>query len=87
MNLESHILSGSAVKNLPAIRILRKLEFNPWAWEIPWRGDWQPTLVFLPGEFHGQRSLVGYSPYDCKELDTTEATERTHTSSNHHRLV
>ena len=33
---------------------------------------WQPTLVFLPGEFHGQRSLAGYSPWGCKESDTTE---------------
>ena len=33
---------------------------------------WQPTLVFLPGESHGKRSLVGHSPWGCKELDTTE---------------
>ena len=39
---------------------------------IPWRRKWQSTPVFLPGEFHGQRSLVGYSSWDCKELDTTE---------------
>ena len=32
------------------------------------RRKWQPTPVFLPGELHGQRSLVGYSPWDCKEL-------------------
>ena len=31
-----------------------------------------PPTVFLPGESHGQRSLVGYSPWSCKELDTTE---------------
>ena len=37
-----------------------------------WRRKWQPTPVFLPGESHGQRSLVGYSPWDHKELDTTE---------------
>ena len=35
---------------------------------------WQPTPVFLPGEPHGQRSLVGYSPWGCKESDTTEVT-------------
>ena len=40
----------------------------------PWRKKWQPTPVFLPGEFHGQRSLVGYSPWGCKGLDMTEAT-------------
>ena len=37
-----------------------------------WRRKWQPTPVFLPGESHGQRGLVGYSPWGCKELDTTE---------------
>ena len=36
------------------------------------RMAWQPTPVFLPGEFHGQRSLAGYSPQDYKESDTTE---------------
>ena len=40
-----------------------------------WRRKWQPTPVFLPGEFHGQRSLVGYSPWGHKESDTTEVTE------------
>jgi len=39
---------------------------------IPWRRERLPTPVFWPGEFHGQRSLVGYSPWSCKELDTTE---------------
>ena len=41
-------------------------------WEIPWRRQWQPTPVFLPGKFHGQRSLVDYSLWGCKELDMTE---------------
>ena len=40
--------------------------------KIPWRREWQPTPVFLPGESHGQRSLVGYSPWGHKELETTE---------------
>ena len=39
---------------------------------LAWRRKWQPTPVFLPGESHGQRSLVGYSPRGCKESDTTE---------------
>ena len=39
---------------------------------IPWRRAWQPTLVFLPGESHGQRSLAGYSPWGCKDSDMTE---------------
>ena len=41
---------------------------------IHWRRKWQPTPVFLPGESHGQRSLVGCSPWDCTESDMTEAT-------------
>ena len=39
---------------------------------FPWRRKWQSTPVLLPGKSHGQRSLVGYSPWGCKELDTTE---------------
>ena len=35
---------------------------DPWIGKVPWRRAWQPTLVFLPRESHGQRSLVGYSP-------------------------
>ena len=38
----------------------------------PWRREWQPTPVFLPGKFHGQRSLAGNSPWGCNELDMTE---------------
>ena len=37
-----------------------------------WSRAWQPTPVFLPGESHGQRSLAGYNPWDCKESDMTE---------------
>ena len=40
--------------------------------KIPWRREWQPTPVFLPGEFHGQGSVAGYSPWGRKQLDTTE---------------
>ena len=42
------------------------------SFRLPPRIKWQPTPVLLPGKFHGQRSLVGYSPWDCKEVDTTE---------------
>ena len=51
-----------------------KLGFDPWVGKIPWRGEQQPTPVFLPRESHGQRSLVGYSPQGHKESDTTEGT-------------
>ena len=42
---------------------------SPWVRKSPWRREWQPILVFLLGEFHGQRTLVGYSPWSHKELD------------------
>ena len=57
------------IRNLPAIWetgvqfLVRK---------IPWRREWLSSPVFLPGESHGQRSLVGYSPRGHKELDMTE---------------
>ena len=46
--------------------------FNPWVGKIPWRGEWLPTPIFLPGEFHGQRRLVGYGSWTHKEPDTTK---------------
>ena len=51
----------------------RRCKFSLWVTKIPWRRKWQPTPVFLPGEFHGQRSLVGYSPWSRKKSDMTEA--------------
>ena len=45
----------------------RRCRFDPWLRKIPWRRVWQPTPVFLPGKSHGQRSLAGYSPWDCRE--------------------
>ena len=50
----------------------RRCGFNPWVRKIPWRRKWQPTPVLLPGKSHGWRSLAGYSPWGCKESDTTE---------------
>ena len=46
--------------------------FNPRARKIYWRREWLPTPAFLPGKFHGQRSLAGYSPWGHKEVKTTE---------------
>ena len=43
-----------------------------WVRKIPWSRKWQPTPVSLPGKFHGQRRLAGYSPWGCKESDMTE---------------
>ena len=50
----------------------RRPRFDLWVGKIPWRRKWQPTLVFLPGEFHGQRRLASYSPWGHKESDMTE---------------
>ena len=44
--------------------------------EDPWWRVWQPTPVFLPGEFHAQRSLASYSPQGRKESDLTQVTEQ-----------
>ena len=50
--------------------------------KVTWRRKWQPTPVFLPGESHGQRSLVGYSPWGRKELDMTECACKVASLSN-----
>ena len=57
---------GLVVKNLHSRRH-KRCSFDPWVRKIPWRRAWQPTSVVLPGEWHGQRSLVVYSPGGCKE--------------------
>jgi len=49
----------------------RRRGFDPWVRKIPWRKKWQHTPIFLPGESHGQRSLVGYGPWGPKESDMT----------------
>ena len=50
---------------------------DPWVRKIPWSRKWQPTPVFMPGKFHEQRSLAGYSPQSCTESDRTEHAART----------
>ena len=50
----------------------RRCSFGPWVGKIPWSRKQQPTPVLLPGTFHGQGSLAGYSPWGCKESDMTE---------------
>jgi len=50
----------------------RRPRFNSWVKKIPWRRAWLPTPVFLPGEFHGWRSLASYISWGCKESNMTE---------------
>ena len=56
----------------------RRYGFDPWVGKIPWRRKWWPNPVFLPEKSQGQRSLLGYSPWGRKELDTviTELFEK-----------
>ena len=63
------------VKNPPAMQ-------ETWVRKMPWRKEWLPTPVSLPGESPGLRSLEGYSPWGLKESDTTERLTHTHTASN-----
>ena len=65
---------GASGKELPARAGDKRHRSDPWVRKILWRRAWQPIPEFLPGESHGQRSLVGYSPCGHKELDTTEVT-------------
>ena len=57
------------VKNLPAMQETRVPSLGQ---KTPWRREWLPILVFLPGDFHGQWSLAGYSPWGSKKSDTTK---------------
>ena len=64
--------------------------FDSWVWKIPWRRKWQPVALILPGKFHRQRSLAGYSPW-VTESDTTEracvhAHTHTHTHTHNYRM-
>ena len=65
---------GSVVKNMPAKAAAtgEVVKFDPWIRKIPWSRKWQSTPVFLAGNLHGQKSLVGQSPWGHKESDVTE---------------
>ena len=62
--------------------------FDPWVGKISWRREWLPTPIFLPGEFHGPRSLAAYSPCGCRESDMTKRLSphtNLYTNGNTHR--
>ena len=64
----------------------KRYGFSPWVGKIPWRRKRLPAPVFLPGESHGQRSLVGYSPWGRKVLDPlSTAPFRWHSHENKSR--
>ena len=71
-NCDGDVLVVQTAKTLPAMQetwVLSPSQEDPL--ENPWKREWQPTPV-LPGEFHGQKSLVSYSPWGCKESGMTE---------------
>ena len=71
---------GTVGKESPCqYRRHKRCGFNYWVRKIPWRKKWQPTPAFLPGKFHGQGSLVGYSPWGRKDSDMTSEWTHTHT--------
>ena len=58
----------SDIESACQCRRCKRHEFDPWVRQIPWRRKWQLVPVFLPRKSHGQRSLAGYSPWDCKRV-------------------
>ena len=78
-NFESSLLTvkgfpkwNTGKESVCQCRRYKRCGFDPWVAKISWRRKWLATPVFLPGKSHGQRSLVSYSPWGHKELDTTE---------------
>ena len=63
----------------------RRHGFDSWVRKIPWISEWIPTPVFMPGKFYGQRTLVGYSPWYCKELDMTQRLNNS--NRNSHKIL
>ena len=71
--------SSSEVKNLPAMQKTQEMQIQSLGWEdTPGEGHGHPLQYSLPGEPHGHRSLVGYSPWGCTESDMTELTTCMH---------
>ena len=67
-----HVSNGTVAQRLKRLPAMQETWVRSLGWKIPWRRKWQPTPVLLPGESHGWRSLVSYSPRGCKASETTE---------------
>ena len=74
--MSCYVALGGATAKEPACQVRRqkRLGFDSWVGKIIWRRAWQPIPVFLPGESHGQWSLMGYSPWGHKESYMTKVT-------------
>ena len=77
-------LGSQTVKDLPA---MQETQFHLWVEKIPWRREWQPTLVFLPGESHGQKSLAAYSPQGRKESEMTVTNTQKHSQVTNNIVI
>jgi len=79
VELGQHLLGRFSGKESPCqCRRRRRHRFDLWVGTMPWNRKWQPTPLFLPGEFHGQRSLVDPRSWGHKESDMTEHTHTKH---------
>ena len=75
----NEVLMAQQIRVCLQCRRHRRFRFNPWVGKILWSRKWQPTSIFLPGKFHGQRSLTGYTSWGHKE---TGLSAHIHTERN-----
>ena len=80
VNAREGFPADSSEESTRQCRRCKRLGFSPSIGQIPWNRKWQPAPVFLPGKFHGQRSLVGYSPRVT--MSQTQLSRRAHTAHN-----
>ena len=88
LNCWIHTMSCGNLQTSHKCKKLEELQNIIWQWwdrdnlydSMSWSRKWQPTSVFLPGKFHGHRSLTGWSLWGCKESDTIERLRRTRDS-------
>ena len=78
-------LVAQTVENLPVMQEQGPM-FDPWIRNIPWRRKWQLTPVFLPGEFHGQRTMAGCSSCGLQESETTKGLKHTSLNDHYHNM-
>ena len=72
MTILSNIRASLVAQTVKTLSAMSETRVKSLGWEDPQRREWQPILVFLPGESHGLRSLAGYSSWSHKESDTTK---------------
>ena len=82
-------VSGGASGKEPTCQCRRhkRHRFDPWVGKITWRRKWLPTVVFLPGEFYGQKSLVSYTPQGRKNSHNWSNLACTHACDSHNHVL